>query len=56
MFRDKCDRCDQSISGSTTMSIFNEDVIIFRMIHKSFNLLFCRKNGFTSNKQNKKTN
>jgi|688.fasta_scaffold161065_3 hypothetical protein len=27
MYRDKCDRCGQSTSGTTTMSIFNEDVI-----------------------------
>jgi hypothetical protein len=27
MYRDKCDRCGESTNGSTTMSIFNEDVI-----------------------------
>ena len=27
MYRDKCDRCGQSTGGTTTMSIFNEDVI-----------------------------
>lgn len=27
MQRDKCDRCGESTNGTTTMSIFNEDVI-----------------------------
>jgi hypothetical protein len=27
MYRDKCDRCGESTNGSTTMSVFNEDVI-----------------------------
>jgi hypothetical protein len=27
MQRDKCDRCGQSTEGTTTMSVFNEDVI-----------------------------
>ena len=27
MYRDKCDRCGESTNGTTTMSIFNEDVI-----------------------------
>jgi hypothetical protein len=27
MYRDKCDRCGEPTNGSTTMSIFNEDVI-----------------------------
>lgn len=27
MYRDKCDRCGQSTTGTTIMSIFNEDVI-----------------------------
>lgn len=27
MHRDKCDRCGESTNGTTTMSIFNEDVI-----------------------------
>lgn len=27
MYRDKCDRCGKSTNGTTTMSVFNEDVI-----------------------------
>ena len=27
MYRDKCDRCGESTNGTTTMSVFNEDVI-----------------------------
>ena len=27
MHRDKCDRCGESTNGTTTMSVFNEDVI-----------------------------
>ena len=27
MYRDKCDRCGKSTNNSTTMSVFNEDVI-----------------------------
>ena len=30
MYRDKCDRCGQSTTGTTIMSIFNEDVICMK--------------------------
>jgi hypothetical protein len=30
MYRDKCDRCSQSTTGTTTMSIFNEDIICMK--------------------------